>query len=296
MKIGFIGLGRMGTGMAKNLLAAGHTLFLYNRTREKAEALASPAARVVSSPAEAAREADAVFTMLADDHAVAEVTFADGLIEALPRNAIHLSSSTISTALSRRLAEEHGARGRTFVAAPVFGRPEAAAAKKLLVVLAGDPSAIERCRPLADAIGRQTFVAGFEPWQANALKLGGNFMIASMLEAFSEAFALMRRSNIAEQQFLDVMSELFGSPVYKNYGSTIVERRFDPAGFALKLGYKDVRLALEAAAETSTPMPFAGVLRDQLLNALAHGQQDLDWSSIALAAARNAGLSDAKQT
>jgi 3-hydroxyisobutyrate dehydrogenase-like beta-hydroxyacid dehydrogenase len=176
------------------------------------------------------------------------------------------------------------------MAAPVFGRPEAAEAKKLLVVLAGKDELVERCRPIADAIGRQTFVAGSEPWQANGLKLAGNFMIASMLEAFSEAFAVMNKAGIPEQQFLDVMSELFGSPVYRNYGTSMVERRFDPAGFALKLGLKDVRLGLEAADGLNAPMPFASVLRDQFVSAVANGQGDLDWSSLLFVAARNAGL------
>jgi 3-hydroxyisobutyrate dehydrogenase-like beta-hydroxyacid dehydrogenase len=229
--------------------------------------------------------------MLADDQAVSAVTFGpDGLSSTLAKGTLHISCSTISTDFSRQLTERHRASGQIHVAAPVFGRPEAAAAKKLLVILAGAPDALERVRPIADAIGRQTFVAGHEPWQANALKLAGNFMIASMLEAFSEAFALMRKSGVPEQQFLDVMSELFGSPIYKNYGSLIVDRRFDPAGFALQLGFKDVRLALEAARETATPMPFASILRDHFLNAVAHGQHDLDWSSLALISARNAGL------
>lgn len=291
MKIGFIGLGRMGAGMAKNLLTAGYSLSVYNRTREKAEPLVQLGARFSTTPADAARDAEAVITMLADDAALADVVFGEsGLAAALPRNAVHMSSSTISVALSRRLAEEHAGRERSYVAGPVFGRPEAAETKKLLVILAGNEKAVERCRPLADAIGRQTFIAGTEPWQANALKLAGNFMIANMLEAFSEAFALMRKAGLEEQQFLDVMSELFGSPVYKNYGTNIVQRKFDPAGFTLKLGLKDVRLTLEAAGNLNVPLPLAGILRDQLLSAMAHAQAELDWSSLSLVAARSAGL------
>lgn len=281
----------MGTGMARNLLRAGHAVTVYNRTREKAEALVESGAVVADSPADASRGAEAVFTMLADDQALSQVVFGDqGLAAGLPKGAVHISSSTISAGLSRRLTEAHKSRQQAFLAAPVFGRPDAAEAKKLLVILAGAEEISERCRPLADAIGRQTFVVGTDPWQANALKLCGNFMIASMLESFAEAFAVMRRSGIDPHRFLDVMVELFGSPVYKNYGTTAVGENFEPAGFALKLGLKDVRLALEAAGDVGTPMPFASVLRDQFLAAMAHGQEQMDWSSLVLVAARNAGL------
>lgn len=291
MKIAFIGLGNMGSGMARNLLRAGHELTVYNRTREKAEALASDGAHVASSPAEACRAADAAITMLADDHAVEDVVWGDhGIAAGLPEGAIHISSSTISTALSRRLEAEHRSRRQGFVSAPVFGRPEAAAEKKLLVVAAGDPGQVERCRPVFDAVGRASFVAGKEPWQANAVKLCGNFMIVSMIEAFSEAFATLRKAGVERQLFLDVMNALFGSPVYANYGRIIAEERFEPAGFALRLGLKDIRLALETAQECASPMPAAAVIRQQFLEALAHGQADQDWSSLAKVSARAAGL------
>src|SRR5438270_1400000 len=180
MRIGFVGLGKMGSGMARNLIRAGHTLAVYNRSREKAEALGREGARVASSPADACRVADAVLTMLADDHAVEKVVFGeDGILPALKNDRVHVSHSTISTALARRLEAEHGRKAQGFVSAPVFGRPEAAESKRLLVVAGGDEKLIERCRALFDAIGRQTFVAGSEPWQANAVKLCGNCMIAS---------------------------------------------------------------------------------------------------------------------
>ncbi len=281
----------MGIGMARNLMRADHTVTVYNRTRAKAEALGKEGASVANTPAEAAREAEAVFTMLADDAAVSEVVFGpDGIASALPTGSVHLSGSTISVLFARKLAQEHGNRNQGFVSSPVFGRPDAAEAKKLLVILAGDEKLIDRCRPLAEAIGRQTFVLGSQPWHANALKLCGNFMIVSMLEAFGEAFAVMRKAGIEEQHFLSVMAELFGSPVYKNYGTTLVERKFEPAGFALKLGLKDVRQVLELGSEVDAPMPLASLARDQFVSALAHGQEKLDWSSIALVAARAAGL------
>ena len=176
------------------------------------------------------------------------------------------------------------------MSAPVFGRPEAAEAKKLLVLAAGPSDLVERCRPLFDAIGRQTFVVGAEPWQANIAKLCGNFMIASMIEAFGEASATLRKAEVQPQMFLEIMTALFGSPVITNYGRAIVEEKFEPAGFALRLGLKDVRLMLAASEECTAPMPLASMVRDQFIAALAQGQGEMDWSSVARVAARAAGL------
>ncbi len=280
----------MGMGMARNLIRAGHDVTVYNRSKDKAASLGREGAAVAATPAEAARNVEAVFTMVADDAAVTELVFgANGIAATLENAAIHLSSSTISTALTRKLAAEHGSRGQEFVSAPVFGRPEAAEGKKLIVLLAGSEDATQRCLPLADAIGRRTFVVGTEPWQANAVKICGNFMIASMLEAFSEAFAVIRKCGIDEQFFLDAMVELFGSPVYANYGKNIVTRNFEPAGFGLKLGLKDVNLSIDLSGEVAAPLPFASILRDNFVSAIAHGQADLDWSSLALVAARRSG-------
>lgn len=291
MKLGFVGLGKMGLGMAGMLQQAGHELTVYNRTREKGESLKEKGARIADTPAEAARGAEAVFSMLSDDEALTEVVLGkDGIAQGLTPGAIHISCSTISTSLSRRLTNEHQERTQEFVSAPVFGRPEAASAKKLIVVLAGQEQSLERCLPLAEAIGRRTISVGREPWMANAVKLCGNFMIASMLEAFAEAFAVMQKSGVPQQDFLDTMVELFGSSVYANYGAAIVNKQFDPAGFALKLGLKDVRLALELSGEVEAAMPFASIVRDHLVSALAHGQGSLDWSSLALVAERRAGL------
>ncbi len=281
----------MGAGMARNLLSAGHTVAAYNRTRDKAEALAADGAKVASSPAQACHEAEVVLTMLADDHAAEEVVFgADGVASSLPPGAVHISCSTISTALARRFAHEHGARKQGYLSAPVFGRPEAAEAKKLIVVAAGPAPDVERFRPLLDAIGRQTVVVGAEPWQANAVKLCGNFMLASMLETFGEAFATLRKAGVDPHTFLEIMNSLFASPVYANYGRMIADEKFEPAGFALKLGLKDVRLALQTADECLAPMPIASLVRDQLLSAVANGQADQDWSSLSRVSARNAGL------
>jgi len=278
----------MGGAMARNLIRAGHELTVCNRTRAKAEALGGEGARVAGSPAETCRDVDAVLTMLADDAAVEQVVFAEGGIAgAMGAHSVHISCSTISTAMGRRLASSQGNR---YVSAPVFGRPEAAEAKKLLVVAAGPADAIERCRPLFDGIGRQTFVAGAEPWQANAVKLCGNFMIASMLETFGEAYATLRKSKVAPHLFLEVMNALFASPVYANYGKIVADERFEPAGFALSLGLKDVRLVLETARECASPMPVASVIHDHLLSGVAQGQGELDWSSLARVIARGSGL------
>ena len=281
----------MGSGMARNLLRAGHEVVVFNRSRDKAQALVADGARVADSLAGACSASDAVMTMLADDRAVEQMVFGENAIaSALPAGAIHISCSTISMALARRLAAEHHRRGQKYLSVPVFGRPEAAAGRNLLVVAAGPPDLVERCRPLFDAIGRQTFVVGSDPWQANAAKLCGNFMIAAMIEAFGEAFATLRKAGVPPHDFLEVMSALFGSPVYANYGSLIAGGKFEPAGFALRLGLKDARLVLEAAEELAAPMPLASLIRDSLLSAMAHGQADLDWSSVTRVAARSAGI------
>jgi 3-hydroxyisobutyrate dehydrogenase-like beta-hydroxyacid dehydrogenase len=287
MDIGFIGLGRMGTGMARNLARAGHNVAAYNRTPGKA----CEGARIADSIADACRGARAVFTMLSDDAALESVVWSEGgIAQSLAEGAVHISSSTISTAIARRLAGEHARRGQGFLSAPVFGRPAAAEAAKLLVAAGGPAELVEFAQPLFAAIGRQTFVTGAEPWQANAVKLNGNFMIAAMLEAFGEAMASLRKARVDPHLFLDTMTALFGSPVYANYGRLIAEERFDPAGFELRLGLKDIRLVLEAAAEREAPMPMASLIRDRLLAAMAAGQSKLDWSSVAKISARDAGL------
>ncbi|HZS53006.1 MAG TPA: NAD(P)-dependent oxidoreductase [Bryobacteraceae bacterium] len=291
MKIGFVGLGKMGSPMAQNLLRAGHELTVYNRTPEKAKALAQQGARVATSPVEAARDSEAVFTMLSDDRALEEVTFAnDGVLAGLSKGATHISSSTAGTKITRSLSEAHYSRGQEFVAAPVFGRPQAAESKQLVVVAAGKKYLFDRHQPLFEAIGRRTFLVGSEPWQANLFKLLGNFMIMTVIETFGEAFAAVRKADFDHHQFLDVMNELFGSPVYKNYGQAIADEKFSPSGFAFKLGLKDIQLAMEAAAEFDAPLPIASLIRDNLISGLANGHEQLDLASLALVAARHAGL------
>jgi 3-hydroxyisobutyrate dehydrogenase-like beta-hydroxyacid dehydrogenase len=277
--------------MARNLLRAGHQVKVYNRTRSKAEALAGEGAAVAASPAEAARACDAAITMLADDQAVMEAVFGkDGLADGLAAGAVHISCSTIGTKTARHLTTEHAARKQNYLSAPVFGRPDAADAKKLLVVPAGPADVVQRCQPVFDAIGRGTFVVGTEPWQANAVKLCGNFMISSFIECFGEASATLRKAAVDPHRFLEIMNALFASPVVANYGGMIADDKFEPVGFALKLGLKDVRLLLETADECAAPMPVASVVRDHFLSAMALGQQDADWASVARIPARDAGL------
>ena len=298
MKVGFIGIGNMGLPMARNLLRAGHSLTVHNRTPGRAEALAGDGATIASSPSETARDAGVVVTMLSDDPAIRNVVFDHGLLEAMPPGAIHLGMSTIGVACSRQLAEAHTAAGQGYVAGPVFGRPDAAAAAKLWVVAAGASQHIEICRPLMEAMGRAVSVVGADPWVANVVKVTGNMLIASTIEALGEAFALQRKWGVEPRAFLDVVNgALFNSPLYANYGGLIADERYEPAGFRLRLGLKDTRLLLEAAEAVSVPLPLASLLRDHLLTAIANGKGDMDWAALAQLAAENAGLgkaSDAK--
>ena len=292
MKIAFIGLGNMGSHMAGHLLGAGHGVTVWNRTLSKADELGSKGAKVAKSAGEAAREAEVVITMLADDFAVeSAVLHAGGVLDSLPKNATHISMSTISVALSKKLAEEHAKRGQQYITAPVFGRPEAAEAGKLFVVAAGEKAALERCKPLLEALGQRVFVIGDKPEMANVVKLSGNFLIASVVESLGEAVALTRKYGIDPHAYIDFLtSTLFSSPVHKTYGGIIADERYNPAGFRMRLGLKDIRLVLAAAEAVDVPMPSASLVRDTVLAAIGRGMEDLDWSSIARLAAENAGL------
>jgi 3-hydroxyisobutyrate dehydrogenase-like beta-hydroxyacid dehydrogenase len=290
MNIGFVGLGRMGTGMAANLIKAGHDIAVYNRTAGKRDALAAAGARSADAVADACR-GEAVISMLADDSAVENVALGDkGLIQSLGKGGTHVCMATISVGLSEKLSVLHAEAGQHYIAAPVFGRPDAAAAGKLYIVAAGAESALEVCRPLFDAMGQRTFVIGDKPSMANLVKLSGNFLIASVIEALGEAMALVGKGGIDRQEYLDLLtSTLFGAPVYRTYGALIAEGKFRPAGFAAPLGHKDMRLALAAAEALRVPMPMASLLRDRFLTLLAQGGETLDWSAIGHLAARDAG-------
>ncbi|PQE00904.1 6-phosphogluconate dehydrogenase [Mycobacterium sp. EPG1] len=290
MRIGFIGLGNMGSGMAANLASAGHQVLAYNRSPDKVSALAEHGA-IPAATVAAACDADVVITMLADDHAVDAVTFGDaGILASLRPNAVHVSASTISVALAERLATEHAQAGQRFVSAPVFGRPEAAAAAKLFVVAAGDPVTVADLHQVFDAIGQRTFEVGQDPNIANLVKLSGNFLIASVIESLGEAMALVGKAGVDKQAYLELLtSTLFAAPAYRTYGGLLAREEFEPAGFAAHLGLKDVRLVLAAGEELEVPLPVASLLRDRFLTLLAGGGRDLDWSALGALAAWEAG-------
>ena len=290
MKVGFIGLGRMGAGMAGSLLRAGHEVTVYNRTPSKGQGLIEQGASAAAEVADACR-GDAAMTMLADDDALESVVFGDrGVIVGLGKGAIHVSMSTISVALSARLTAAHTNAGQRFVAAPVFGRPDAAAAAKLFIVAAGAPDALSACSPLFEALGQRTFFLGEEPQAANLVKLSGNFLIASLIEALGEAVALVGKAGIDRREYINFLtSTVFTAPVYKTYGSMIAEGKFVPAGFAAPLGHKDIRLTLAAADGLRVPMPLASLLHDRFLTLLAQHGETLDWSAIGQLAAKDAG-------
>jgi 3-hydroxyisobutyrate dehydrogenase-like beta-hydroxyacid dehydrogenase len=295
VEVAIIGLGNMGTGIARSLLRAGHKLIVYNRTRARAEALTSSGVAVADSIVQAC-STGIVITMLADDTAVESAALAnDGILASLPPGGIHISCSTISVALSDKLTESHARAGQSFVSAPVFGRPEAAEAARLAVVAAGEKAALDRCKPLLEALGPKLLIIGEKPSQANVVKLTGNFMIATVLESLSEAIAFARKSGVDPAALLDFLTgTLFNAPVYKTYSGLILEGKFEPAGFVVTLGLKDIRLVLQAAEAKSVPLPIASVIRDRFLTAIGRGHQNSDWSVIAQIAAEDAGLPTTK--
>ncbi|TCV93230.1 3-hydroxyisobutyrate dehydrogenase-like beta-hydroxyacid dehydrogenase [Luteibacter rhizovicinus] len=292
MRIGFIGLGAMGAGMAAQLLAAGHEVTVWNRSPEAAKALEAKGARVAATPADAAR-GEVVHSMLANDAAVREVIENGGVLDAMPRGSVHVNHATISIALAQELIAAHAERGIGYVAAPVFGRPEVAAAGNLNIVVSGDPAAVQRVQPLLDTLGQKVWPLGDDPIRAHILKIAGNFMIATAIESMAEASALTRSYGVSAGDFLEVMTgSLFASPIFKTYGGLIAEERYAPAGFKMSLGFKDVGLARSAAEAKRVPMPFASVVHDNLLEAMAAGDGDLDWSALARVAAGRAHLKD----
>ena len=287
MDVGFIGLGTMGSRIARNLVDAGHQVRVWNRSRAAVDAIA----RLGGRPAATARDAfsgDIVFSMLADDAAVHAVI--DPLLDGAPKGIVHVNMATISIPLARDLAARHRARGLAYVAAPVFGRPELAGAAKLTIVAAGEPTAIARAEPLLDVIGQRTWVIGTQPERANVVKLAGNFMLGAAVLAMAEASAMAWRNGIAPADLLDVLTHgVFTAPAYKTYGALIGKQQYEPAGFRLSLLLKDLRLALEAADAVQAPMPLADVVYDALLEAAARGDGDRDVAALAAVAMRRVG-------
>jgi 3-hydroxyisobutyrate dehydrogenase-like beta-hydroxyacid dehydrogenase len=289
MKIGFIGLGHMGSAIARNLLKGGHELIAWNRSPEPVKALAQAGARAAEAPVDVFAAAEVVFSMLADDAVVESVVLNSGALDAAKPGAIHVNVATISVALADRLERLHRDRGLSYVAAPVLGRPDVAAAGNLIVLAAGETVAVDRVRPLLALFARRIFPMGEQSSRANVVKLACNFALAAMLETLGEAGALAATNGVAPETLFEVMTETV-FPAYKTYAPLITERRFRPASFALPLGFKDVRLALQAAEAKHAPMPIASVLHDQFLAAIAHGDSELDWSALSMVAFRAAGL------
>lgn len=289
--VGFIGLGRMGEPMAMNLLAAGFAVRVWNRDAAKAKPLAEAGATVARNPREAAAPGGIVVTMVSDDRALHEVTAGnDGFGQALG-SGVHLSMGTVSPDASRRLAALHAGLGGGYVAAPVFGRPDAAAAKKLWICTSGPAAAKARVRPVLDAMGQGVYDFGDAPHAANVVKLAGNFLIMGAIEALAEAAALGQKHGIEREQLLGMFGEtVFGCPVYRNFGRIVAREQYEPAGFRMALGLKDVNLVLDAAAAVQAPMPLASLLYDRLLSGVARGRADMDSSAIGLAVSEAAGL------
>jgi 3-hydroxyisobutyrate dehydrogenase-like beta-hydroxyacid dehydrogenase len=289
MKVGFIGLGRMGSGMAANLIRAGHQVSLFNRTAGKAEELAALGGKLARDIAEVCK-GEAIFTMLANDEAVESVVHG-GILENLPRGAIHISSSTVSVSLTEHLSAAHAERGQRFVAAPVFGRPEAAAAGKLFVAAAGAEDAVRDAMALLEAISQRVSVLSETPSRASLVKLSGNFLTASVIESLGEALAIVSKAGIDRGQYLDFLtSTLFDAPVYRTYGTLIAQDEPSPVGFAAPLGLKDIRLLLAAGDSLGVPLPLASLLRDRFLTLVARYGEALDWSAIGKLPRRDAGV------
>jgi 3-hydroxyisobutyrate dehydrogenase-like beta-hydroxyacid dehydrogenase len=289
MRIGFIGLGQMGLGMACRLLDARHHLVVWNRTTERADALRARGA-AVAERVEGTLEAEIVVSMLADDPAVQALWLDQGLVERMPQAGLHLNMASIGLKLGQRLAQAHAARGCAYVAAPVFGRPEVAAKGELDIVAAGAADALERCAPLFAALGRRWFDVGREPHQANIVKIARNFMLAAIIESLGEAFALVEKNGVEPAAFLDIITGTsMGAPAFRNYGRMMLERPAVPT-FPLRLGLKDVELALAAGALSRVPLPSAAIIREQHRAALAHGYGDKDWAELGNWIAHCAGL------
>jgi len=290
MKIGFIGLGRMGAAMATNLIKSGHDVTVFNRSPAKAQHLVELGAHMATSIADACT-GEAAITMLADDNAVSSVVFGErGVVESLGGNAIHVSMSTISVALARKLADAHAGAGLRFVSAPVFGRPEAAAAAKLFIVAGGNQATIKACQPLFEAMGQKTIAISEQPHAANLVKLSGNFLIAAAIEALGEAIELIGKAGIDRAAYVELLTTtIFPAPAYQIYGKLIASGNFTPAAFTAALGYKDVQLAQAAADDLRVPLPLGSLLHERLLRLIARGDEGLDWSAIGGLASFDAG-------
>jgi 3-hydroxyisobutyrate dehydrogenase-like beta-hydroxyacid dehydrogenase len=289
--VGFVGLGNMGLPMAHNLLKAGYTLYVFNRTAARAEGLLSQGAVWTPSPRAVAEQTDIVLSMLADDEALQRVSLGEqGILVGLRKESIHVDMSTVSPDTSRSLTQLYRGQGVYFIAAPVFGRPEAATAAKLWICPAGPAEAIERCRPLFEVMGQGVIVVGAEPHLASVLKLVGNFFVISAIETLSEAFTLAEKAGLKTETVLDVIRALLPVPLFQGYGTRMAHNEFSPPGFGLRLGLKDVSLMRKLADQVSAPLPLADLAHGHLRAALAKGRGDLDWGALITVVRELAGL------
>ena len=289
---GFIGLGSMGLPIAENLLAAGVKLRVFNRSAAKAQPLAAKGAIVAPSHGDVATPGGIVLTMLADDAAVESmVTGENGLAARLAPGGIHVSMSTIAPSTARRLAQYHAERGSIYVASPVFGRPDAAAARQLVICTSGAKAAKVKVLPLQEMIGRAVYDYGEEHGAANVVKVAGNFLTAAAIEAMAEALTIVERNGIDRLKVADMLGQtLFACPVYQRYGEMVAAKRHTPAGFKLALGLKDLELALKTASEARVPVPVAAIVRERMMAGLAHGREAMDWSALALGVLDDAAI------
>jgi 3-hydroxyisobutyrate dehydrogenase-like beta-hydroxyacid dehydrogenase len=291
--IGFIGLGKMGEPMARNLLRAGYRLRVYNRTSAKAQALAGEGAEVVATLRDVVEPGGIVLSMVANDHALEEVVLGEnGIGKVLGAGGIHISMSTVSPQIAQKLSAFYQKQGASYLAAPVFGRPDAAAAQKLWICMAGDGKTKERAKPILEALGQQIFDFGEKPEAANVVKLAGNFLIGAAIEAMAEAFTFAEKNGVSREKVADVFSHTFlACPIYQNFGKVIATQEYQPAGFKLSLGLKDMNLLNSVAATSLTPMPLGNLLQERLLSAMSKGRADMDWTALAIGASEDAGLS-----
>jgi 3-hydroxyisobutyrate dehydrogenase-like beta-hydroxyacid dehydrogenase len=292
MNVGFIGLGRMGSGMAARLLGGGHDLAVYDAVTAQIERLTSQGARGTSSIADVCASRDVIVSMLVEDAAMIEVALATGgLCDSMTPGAIHLIMGTHGVGTVRALEARHTQLGQHLVAAPVLGRPDLAAAGQLGIVAAGDEQSLRRCEPLLNVMGRRTFFAGDRPESATAIKLANNAVLGCAMVAMAEGFSLVRKYGVVPQVFQDVMTEgLFSAPAYKVYGQKMVDESFDQVGSPIHVGLKDANLIAAAADLARVPMPSHNVYRDRLLGAVAHGDGDRDQAALAREQARASGL------
>jgi 3-hydroxyisobutyrate dehydrogenase-like beta-hydroxyacid dehydrogenase len=292
LKVGFLGLGRMGQGMARRILGDGHEVVVFDVVPSQTAEFAAAGIKVAPTVAEASAGRDIVITMLAEDAILNDVVLGPGGIRAsLPPGGIHLSMGTHGPGTIRTLAAAHGESNQTLVAAPVLGRPDLAATGQLGIVAGGPTDAVRRCEPLFQVMGRHTFPAGPKPESALAIKLANNFVLGCAIEAMAEAFALVRKYGVVPQVFYEVMTEgLFSAPAYKVYGKIMVDESYDKPGFTTLLGLKDFNLIMAAADLARVPLPSGNAFRDRLLSAIAHGDGEKDWSIVAREQGRTSGL------